>query len=186
MLPGVRGLKKSILTNMDIKEHINAEIKKYKNNSNIVFISPRIKDLTISHVESIVSQLLIISKQIRDNKNLPTLTPRESRYIYDINYGLLAIGQAIASDLFKLNLRDNISEVIENYYGIRYNSLKILNKVIDKDFVPVYFSGAYFYEEYLINNPDISYCKDGKLLCMTRSNFITLFENQLKEQKLIA
>ncbi len=121
------------------------------------------KAFAMTQVRYAAEQLLSLACVIRGSI-IPS--DPDDQLKHNIRRELLKVGQAYSSMLFSAGLRDAITDPIENFYGIAFNSLKILPQYREKATgEKVYLA---FYDKY---SPNVTLLWNGGYVNPTRADF---------------
>ena len=158
---------------MTLQEQIDAALTEY---AEVVKNSQRIKSdvgrcFVLTAATDAANRLLQLAKTIRENVHLKRWM-EHGRTPDDVINDMIAWGQPLASYLFKCNLREKITDKIEQAYGINFSGLRLFPQVIDKSDGKLVFV-AYNPREFLRVNSDdkVSLLKDGEYKFVSLSEF---------------
>jgi hypothetical protein len=119
-----------IKTEQQLKHEIVAELEKWELQLAECEMPAYRRDFHINQIHWMVKQLLYIGSTIRQYQAIDTEEwwHKGGRSCIGLLDQLVVAGQSLTSTLFSCNLRDKITDKIENFYGINFSGLYIARR----------------------------------------------------------
>jgi hypothetical protein len=162
----------------ELDETIQLALEAYAENVRKSGMSVEVQSFTIRQVFRAANELLSIARTIRDTMALRKT--KDWRAVCGIHDELMTQGQRFSSLLWNVNLRDKVTDVIEEHYGLSFSGLRIYRHVLDKaDNRPAFVSydPTVFPTTVPRHGGGYTILKDGQRVFVPVNEFLAKYDN---------